>query len=460
MRCGFLDCHNITYVDLSHFNSSSLTHIGGMFQRCYSLIYVNFSNFVTKTITNMDHVFAECFSLISVDLSNFDTSLAVDIQKFFYDCKSLKYINLKNFEQKNDVCYIYIFDGIPNNITACINKTKSPDLYQLIENMNDSYIDCSDEWFIRKKEIINNNNYSYIILKVKGTGINRIFYGKDMDIYCSKFIPPNEVYINNIKQNYIHYEYIFTQEINEIKLVWYNNINYLGCIFLNCTNITLVDFSHFNSSFIETMGNMFNGCTSLVYVNFSNFDTSNIKLMQYMFYNCISLISLNLSNFDTSNVINMGYMFYNCKNLRYINLKNFIEKQGLIYTDIFSEIPNNIIVCINKTKAPNLYQLIEKKNCSNIYCYDDWYKKQKKLIKDTNKCIDNCNDNINYKYEYNGICYNNCSYGIFLDKNDLIEKCKCENEKCLLCSDIEPIKNLCITCNELFYPIENDPMKL
>ena len=79
------------------------------------------------------------------------------------------------------------------------------------EKITYSYIDCSYYRFIWPEIKMNMNNYSYIILKVKGIGINRIFYGKDRENYCSKFIPPNEVYINNIKQNNVHYEYNFNE---------------------------------------------------------------------------------------------------------------------------------------------------------------------------------------------------------------------------------------------------------
>ena len=60
-----------------------------------------------------------------------------------------------------------------------------------------------DDWFTKNNIL----NYSYITLKVKGKGINKIFYGRNLEEYCSAFIPPNEVLINNIKQNYTHYEY-------------------------------------------------------------------------------------------------------------------------------------------------------------------------------------------------------------------------------------------------------------
>ena len=109
--------------------------------------------------------------------------------------------------------------------------------------------------------------------------MNRIFYARDHEQHCSKFIPPNEIIINNIKQNYVHYEYNFTQEENEVKLIWYNSVNYLGCGFYDCSKITFADLSHFNSSNVESIHSMFDGCISLKYINFTNFDTSNCQTM-------------------------------------------------------------------------------------------------------------------------------------------------------------------------------------
>ena len=43
-----------------------------------------------------------------------------------------------------------------------------------------------------------------------------------------------------------------------------------------------------------------------------------------MFYNCSSLSNLDLSNFNTKTVKNMGYMFYGCNKLSSLNLSNFI----------------------------------------------------------------------------------------------------------------------------------------
>ena len=281
----------------------------------------------------------------------------------------MHYLNLKNFEQNDNLNYTDIFKGIPDNIIACINQNNAPDLYDLIDKLKNSYFDCSDDWFIRN----NIFDYTYITLKVKGIGINKIFYAKELEQYCSRFKPPDEVIINNVKEKYVHYEYDFKQEENEVILIWYKNPNYIRCGFYNCENITFADLSHFNSSNIKYISNLFDGCKSLKYVNFKNFDTSNCEFMQWMFSKCSSLISLDLSNFNTTNVTIVKGMFCGCSKLQYLNLKNFELNNSLNYSSIIYHIPENVRVCINETKAPYLYRLISKLENPQFDCSDDWF---------------------------------------------------------------------------------------
>ena len=92
-----------------------------------------------------------------------------------------------------------------------------------------------------------------------------------------------------------------------------------------------------------------------------------------------------------------------------------------------------------------------KKNCYNIDCSYDWKLNQKKIFNQNGSCIDNCYNDIKYKYEDNGKCDDNCLYGI--SSNNL---CKCKLDMCLTCSTVSLKKNLCTKCNIGYYPKEND----
>ena len=50
------------------------------------------------------------------------------------------------------------------------------------------------------------------------------------------------------------------------------------------------------------MSEIFRNCSSLTSLNLSNFNTNNVNNMSEMLYNCSSLTSLNLSNFNTNKV--------------------------------------------------------------------------------------------------------------------------------------------------------------
>ena len=324
--------------------------------------------------------------------------------------------------------------------------------------------------------------YSNITLKVNGIGDKKVFN----TILVDRYYYPNEIYINGKNQNEVNPSYNLNQTDNIVNLIWNNDINSTFSLFYSCPDITEIDLSDFNSSQLKNTAAMFADCYSLVSINFNNFDTSQVTLMYNMFGNCISLISLDLSNFDTSlvetmenmfnnctsltslnlstfnisKVTNMQRMFSQCINLEYINLLNFNKKQleqdKISY--IFNNIPDNIVICINgDNTGNNIFNKIKEKSCNSVECSNDWRKKQKKLISKNNTCVDNCTNNGEYKYEYNGKCYKNCPNGLLFDDNNI---CKCELEQCSICSNVSLIRNLCTKCNTEYFPIENDHLNL
>ena len=89
---------------------------------------------------------------------------------------------------------------------------------------------------------------------------------------------------------------------------------------------------------------IFYNCTSLTTLDLSNFDTGNVTNMCSMFNGCSNLTILDLSNFDIGNVTNMDYMFNNCPNLTSITCtQSTKEKITSLYGTISSN-PTWIIV--------------------------------------------------------------------------------------------------------------------
>ena len=66
---------------------------------------------------------------------------------------------------------------------------------------------------------------------------------------------------------------------------------------------------------------------------------------------------------------------------------------------------------------------------------------KKKIINNTNECIDSCEKSNQYKYEYNGKCYDHCPNRFLYDNNNnQINKCKCELDKCLTCPNFDSMR--------------------
>ena len=92
------------------------------------------------------------------------------------------------------------------------------------------------------------------------------------------------------------------------------NATTLKNMFRECSSLTSLDLSNFDTSNVTSMSSMFQS-SSLTSLDLSNFNTSNVTSMGYMFQNCSSLTSLALSNFNTSKVTKMDYMFKYCSAL-------------------------------------------------------------------------------------------------------------------------------------------------
>ena len=229
-------------------------------------------------------------------------------------------------------------------------------------------------------------------------------------------------------------------------------------MFDDCSSLTSLNLTSFNTSLVESMEGMFYHCYFLTSLNLSNFNTSLVKYMDFMFCQCLSLTSLDLSNFNISSIINMHFMFENCRNIEYINFPIFSKVK---FIHIFDNVPDNVVICINNITNIEIFYDITNIKCLTIDCSNDWKSKQKKIINNTNQCIESCDKSELYQFDYNGKCYENCVNGILKNDNDNLTKiCKCELDKCLLCPQVALDKNLCTKCNINYYPRENAPLNL
>ena len=383
----------------------------------------------------------------------------------------------------NEIEY-YIFNTAPSEILINGNKTDIIDfyVYNLILEENNITIRFNNTLTNCNVMFYGLSNITTIIFKnfnfSKVTSMKGIFHG------CSNLISLDLSISNAQSLTDISYMFYGCSNLIYLDLTKMNlsSITYMKSMFFGCSNIISLDLNTFDTSSVFDMSYIFDSCSNLITLYLNNWRTSSLLYMGFMFYNCINLISLDLTNFDTSSVIYMNKMFYNCINLIYLDLTNFDSSSILLMQGIegmFKNCNSNLIYCIKNINSKNKQFITQIENdisqniindCSNI-CFNN----NKKIIYDDRICSLNCTDTD--KYNFKNICYKkcptntylmfenncvtNCINGYYIDKDDSsIKICKCINPKCLECSLESLANDLCISCNDDYYPIYNDPSNI
>ena len=94
----FMNCINLTNIDVSGFDTSQVKYMSFMFYGCESLTNLDLSNFDTSKVTEMDNMFALCRNLINLNITQFNTSQVTNMRSMFYYCTNLENINVSNFD--------------------------------------------------------------------------------------------------------------------------------------------------------------------------------------------------------------------------------------------------------------------------------------------------------------------------------------------------------------------------
>jgi len=191
-------------------------------------------------------------------------------------------------------------------------------------------------------EYLNRINEVNLKVKIEKEDINKDIYFLDNTEHHDNLKELNElnteIFINNIKYKYKKSFKPEKEGLYEIKIKF--NIKNCSYMFYNCSNLTKIDLSYFDTKNVIDMSCMFYGCSNLTSLDLSSFNTQNVNNMSDMFYECSNLTNIDLSSFDTKNVINMSSMFKECSKLTNINLSSFNTKNVTNMSYIFSNCSN------------------------------------------------------------------------------------------------------------------------
>ena len=256
---------NILEIDLSHFDTSEVTNMGGMFYGMSNLTTLNVFHFDTSKVADMSLMFHGMSGLTSLDLSNFDTSKVTNMGNMFSSMTNLTSLNLSSFNTSKVTDMGFMFYGIPN-----------------LTSLDLSNFDTS-----------------------KTTKMSFMFYGmrKLTALNLSSF---NTSQVTDMSGMFSSMPSLTSLNLSHFDTSKVTDMHFM---FRDTSNLTSLDLSNFDTSKVTDMNNMFRNMSSITSLDLSHFDTSKVTDMENMFSDMSNLTSLDLSNFDTSQVTDMNGLF-------------------------------------------------------------------------------------------------------------------------------------------------------
>lgn len=140
----FDTCRNLTTLDLSNFDTSSVTDMRNMFSTCNDLKTLDLSNFDTSNVTDMYGMFKYCSDLTSLDLNNFNTSNVKGMAYMFNGCTNLVDLNISSFDMGKVEAATGFFQYTRNIVNLRFGKNLGKNYQSKQENAGKQTLDLSE----------------------------------------------------------------------------------------------------------------------------------------------------------------------------------------------------------------------------------------------------------------------------------------------------------------------------
>lgn len=315
----FMECTNLTSLDLTHFRTENVEDMMYMFAQCTGLTTLDLSSFVTTSLEEMGYMFSGCKNLTTVYVGEgWVMTEEMSGEDMFTDCESIKGGQGTEFTP-NGIAYNYAhIDGGPNN-PGYFTEKKNPELYAVL-SVSETNNDRTLTFFYD----INKDAYRTVMsVEPFESDANVSWRDYRGTIKTVVFDPSMENCSTITSTAYWFYGFDNLSSITGMEYLKTDNVTDMAGMFSWCTNLTSIDVTGFNTSSVVDMSYMFGDCRSLTNLNLNNFQTGNVRNMSGMFAECLVLTSLDLIHFNTANVTDMTRMFDRCYELGSLNISGF-----------------------------------------------------------------------------------------------------------------------------------------
>lgn len=171
-RICFYGAKSLTSLDLSHFDTSKVKNMHGMFMDMESLQTINLSGFNTSNVEYMDRMFFMTTAnppITNLDLSSFNTSKVTNMERMFVGLANLQNLNVSSFDTRNvtnmEAMFYYTFVTHPNEVldissfdTSRVNKMNGMFNYMKVKTIYASPSFVTNSLYIQPSNIFMDNS--------------------------------------------------------------------------------------------------------------------------------------------------------------------------------------------------------------------------------------------------------------------------------------------------------------
>ena len=384
MSLLFDHCQKLTSLDVTHFNTAKVTNMYRMFSNCSNLkaIYAS-DKFTTAAVTESKNMFSYCGSL-SGDI-DWTSDKATDKT---YAKTGGGYFRDKAYDNRP---YVKYADGTLT-FRCGYKKILGENEYELNSgeklpkwNTHNSkifkvvfeasfanarpttcYAWFKNFTFLNQIEGIENLNTANV------TNMSYMFKG------CSNLAVLDVTHFNTAKVTIMSHMFKGCSNLAVLDVTHFNTakVTIMSYMFKGCSNLAKLDVTHFNTAKVTTMDSMFSRCSNLAELDVTHFNTANVTNMYEMFNGCSNLVKLDVTHFNTAEVTDMSYMFYDCSNLAELDVTHFNTAKVTIMNGMFSGCSNLTeldLTHFNTANVTNMYVMFSGcKSLTTIYVSDEF----------------------------------------------------------------------------------------
>ena len=231
------------------------------------------------------------------------------------------------------------------SISLAAEEPAEPQLYAILYESGELHFQYGDQADSKKGNVVN----TYKVADAYTNYRNIPWYSNKGKI---KSVASDEVTCPT-SMAYWFYE---CTELTSIDLSKFNtsNVTNMSYMFYYCSGLTSIELSGLDTSNVTNMSSMFRGCGELTNIDLSGLKTSNVTNMSSMFSSCMRLTSIDLSGLKTSNVTDMSYMFRQCTSLTNIDLSGLKTSNVTNMSSMFSSCSGLTSIDLSRLDTSNV----------------------------------------------------------------------------------------------------------